>query len=153
MPLLSSSPAVCRRNSGFALIIVLWTLVLIAFVVAHLTATGRTEIRIARNLVTNAVTQAAADGAIFEAIFNLSDPQPQHRWSVDGNPRELLIGNSRVVVWLEDEAWWINPNSASPALLEALLRATGSDPESARRLANSIGEWAGSTPVARPQIV
>src|SRR5712671_1098147 len=136
MPLLPSSPAVCRRNSGFALIIVLWTLVLIAFVVAHLT---------------NAVTQAAADGAIFEAIFNLSDPQPQHRWSVDGNPRELLIGNSRVVVWLEDEAWWINPNSASPALLEALLRATGSDPESARRLANSIGEWAGSAPVARPQ--
>jgi len=153
MPPLPSSPAVCRRNSGFALIIVLWTLVLIAFVVAHLTAAGRTEIRIARNLVTNAVTQAAADGAIFEAIFNLSDPQPQNRWPVDGNPRELVIGNSRVVVWLEDEAWWINPNSASPALLEGLLRATGSDPESARRLANAIGEWAGSAPVARPQSV
>ena len=153
MPPLPSSPALCRRNSGFALIIVLWTLVLIAFVVAHLTAAGRTEIRIARNLVTNAVTQAAADGAIFEAIFNLSDPQPQNRWPVDGNPRELVIGNSRVVVWLEDEAWWINPNSASPALLEGLLRATGSDPESARRLANAIGEWAGSAPVARPQSV
>jgi hypothetical protein len=27
MPPLPSSPAVCRRNSGFALIIVLWTLV------------------------------------------------------------------------------------------------------------------------------
>ena len=74
MPPLPSSPALCRRNSGFALIIVLWTLVLIAFVVAHLTAAGRTEIRIARNLVTNAVTQAAADGAIFEAIFNQPDP-------------------------------------------------------------------------------
>jgi len=151
MPPLPSSPAVCRRNSGFALIIVLWTLVLIAFVVAHLTAAGRTEIRIARNLVTNAATQAAADGAIFEAIFNLSDPQLQNRWPVDGNPRELVIGNTRVVVWLEDEAWWVNPNSASPALLEGLLRATGSDPDSARRRANAIGEWAGSAPVARPQ--
>jgi Tfp pilus assembly protein PilX len=64
--------AECRRNGGFALIIVLWTLVLIGFIVAHLTASGRTEIRIAGNLVANSASQAAADGAIFEAIFNLS---------------------------------------------------------------------------------
>src|SRR5215813_3456758 len=122
-----------------------------AFVVGHLTATGRTEIRIAGNLVSNAVAQAAADGAIFEAIFYLSDPQPQQRWPVDGNTRELVVGNVRVMVRLEDEAWWINPNSASPGLLEALLRATGSDPENARRLANAIGEWVGSAPAPRPQ--
>src|SRR5215510_117539 len=141
----------CGTDSGFALIVVLWTLVLIAFVVAHLTATGRTEIRIAGNLVSNAVAQAAADGAVFEAIFYLSDPQPQQRWPVDGNTRELVVGNVRVMVRLEDEAWWINPNSASPGLLEASLRATGSDPENARRLANAIGEWVGSAPAPRPQ--
>src|SRR5215475_3735658 len=143
--------AVCGADRGFALIVVLWTLVLIAFVVAHLTATGRTEIRIAGNLVSNAVAQAAADGAVFEAIFYLSDPQPQQRWPVDGNARELVVGNVRVMVRLEDEAWWINPNSASPGLLEALLRATGSDPENARRLANAIEEWVGSAPAPRPQ--
>jgi general secretion pathway protein K len=148
-----SPPPVSSQSGGFALIIVLWTLVLIAFVVAHMTAVGRTEIRIAGNVVANAVAEAAADGAIFEAIFNLSDPQPQQRWPVDGNARELVIGNSRVLVRLEDEAWWINPNSASPALLEALLRATGSDPESARRLASAIDEWVGTAPVARPQDV
>jgi general secretion pathway protein K len=147
----SSSPADRRRNGGFALIIVLWTLVLIAFIVAHLTASGRTEIRITNNLVANAVAQAAADGAIFESVFNLSNPQPDQRWPVDGSTRELVIGNSRVLVRLEDEAWWINPNSASPALLEALLRATGSDPESARRQAGAIGEWVGSAPAPRPQ--
>jgi hypothetical protein len=63
---------------------VLWTLVLIAFIVEHLTASGRTEIRIASNLVANAVAQSAADGAIFEAVFNLSGPQPHRRWPVDG---------------------------------------------------------------------
>jgi general secretion pathway protein K len=146
-----SSPLTYCQNGGFALIIVLWTLVLIAFVVAHLTTTGSTEIRIAANLVTNAVMQAAAEGAISEAIFNLSDPQPQQRWLIDGNTRELEIGNNRVHVRLEDEASWINPNLASPSLLEALLRATGSDAESARRLANAIGEWVGSAPVVRPQ--
>ena len=52
-----------RRSGGFALLIVLWTLVLIAFIVARMTASGRTEIRIAGNLVADAVTAAAGDGA------------------------------------------------------------------------------------------
>ena len=140
-----------RRNGGFALIIVLWTLVLIGFIIAHMTASGRTEIRIAGNLVANSAAQAAADGAIFEAIFNLSDPQPEQRWPIDGTPRQVLIGNSRVIVRLDDEASWINPSTASPALLEALLRITGSDPDSARLIATAISEWVGSAAAARPQ--
>lgn len=138
-------------NRGFALIVVLWTLVLIAFIVGHLTASGKTEIRIATNISANAQAQAVADGAIFEAIYHLSDPQPKQRWPVDGNPQELAIGNVRVRVRLEDEAWWINPSTASPPLVEALLRATGSDPESARGLAIAISEWVGTVAVARPQ--
>ncbi len=145
------SPTAHRRANGFALIIVLWTLVLISFIVAHLTANGRTETRIAGNLVADAVAEAADDGAIFAAIFNLLDPNPERRWQLDGPARELTIGNSRVMVQLQDEAGRINPNSASPELLEALLRATGSDAESARRLATSIGEWVGSAPAARQQ--
>ena len=146
-----ASAATCRQSCGFALIIVLWTLVLIAFIVAQLTSSGRTEVRIAGNLAADAVADAADDGAIFAAIFNLSDPNPAQRWPLDGAVHELTIGNSRVMVRLEDEAGRINPNLASPALLEALLRVTGSDPETARRLAGTIGEWVGSAPVARPQ--
>jgi general secretion pathway protein K len=140
-----------RRNGGFALILVLWTLVLIGFIVAHLTASGRTEIRIAGNLVANSASQAAAEGAIFEAIFNLSDPQPERRWPVDGTPRQVAVGSSRVIVRVEDEASWINPSTASPVLLEALLRVTGSDPETARRIATAISEWVGSAAAPRPQ--
>jgi general secretion pathway protein K len=145
---------VWHRSGGFALLVVLWTLVLIAFIVARLTASGRTEIRIAENLVADAVTQAAADGAIFTAIFNQSDPSPDQRWPLNGQAHELTIGSSRVLVQLEDEAGRVNPSTASPDLLEALLRTTGSDPESAHRLAAAIGEWVGSapaTPATRPR--
>lgn len=138
-----------RRSRGFALLIVLWTLVLIAFVVLHLTASGRTEIRIANNLVANAVAAAAADGAISEAIFNLSDPRPEQRWPLDGPPRNLTVGDSRVVVRVEDEASRVNPSLASPALIEALLRVLGSDPEAARRIAAAIADWVGSSPNPR----
>ena len=143
--------SISRRNGGFALLIVLWTLVLIAFIVAHLTASGRTEIRIARNLAANAAADAAADGAISAAIFNQMDPSPEQRWPLGGPARELTIGHSRVAVQLEDEAGRINPSNASPALLEALLRIAGSDAESAHRLAEAIGEWVGTAPDAAPQ--
>jgi general secretion pathway protein K len=146
-----SSPAARHRADGFALIVVLWTLVLIAFIVAHLTATGRTEVQIASNLVANSVAEAAADGAIFEAIFNLSDPRPEQRWPVDGTVHQIAIGNSRVVVRLEDEASWINPSTAPPELIEALLRVIGSDPDTAHRLAAALGQWVGSGSVVRPQ--
>ena len=145
---------VWRRSGGFALLIVLWTLVLIAFIVARMTASGRTEIRIAGNLVADAATAAAADGAISTAIFNQLDPSPDQRWPLNGQAHELMIGSSRVLVQLEDEAGRVNPSTASPELLEALLRTTGSDPESAHRLAAAIGEWVGSAPAMpanRPQ--
>src|ERR1700686_2057582 len=103
-------PSSCRRDGGFALIIVLWTLVLIGFIVVHLTASGRTEIRIASNLVANSVAEATADGPIFETIFTLSDPRPNHRWPVDGIARKIPAGTRRVMVRVEDEASWINPS-------------------------------------------
>lgn len=144
------SPA-ARRRSGFALIIVLWTLVLIGFIVAHVLGSGRIEIRIAGNLVANAATAAAADGAVSQTIFQLLDPNPERRWRLDGATHELTIGDCRAAVRVTDEAGRINPNIASPALLAALLQATGSDPDSARRLAAAIGEWVGAPGVRRGQ--
>src|SRR6266436_2885595 len=148
-PCRSSAPY--HRDDGFALIVVLWTLVLIAFIVAHVTANGRTEVRIAGNMVADATAEAADDGAIVAAIFNLLDPNPEQRWPLDGSPHELRVGGSRVMVQLRDESGRINPNLASPELLEALLGVTGNDPESARQLALAIREWVGSPETGVPQ--
>lgn len=127
--------------------IVLWVLVLIGFLVAHVTAAGRTELRIARNLYANAAAEAAAEGAISEAIFRLTDPNPARAWQLDGSGHELAIGRSRVILRIDNEAARINPNFALPALLEGLLRATGSDPATAQQVSVAIAEWVGM-PVA-----
>jgi general secretion pathway protein K len=136
-----------RRSQGFALLIVLWMLVLIGLIVTQLTARGRTELRIAYNLSANAAAEAAADGAINEAVFRLSDPQPERAWQADGSRRELTIGHSRIGLRIDNEAAHINPSLASPALLEGLLRAIGSDAETAKQLSRAIAEWVGR-PVA-----
>ena len=148
MPQLLSAPA--RGQRGFALLIVLWMLVLIAFITAHVTAAGRTEIRIAGNLAANAAAQAAADGAIYQAIFNLADPRPERHWALDRAPHDIDIGGSRVTLRLEDEDARVNPSYASPALVAALLQVVGSDPGSAASLANGIAEWVGSASSRRP---
>jgi general secretion pathway protein K len=150
VPRASLPAASPRRSRGFALLIVLWTLVLIAFLVAHITASGRTEIRIADNLIDNAVARTAADGAISAAIFNLSNPRPEQRWPLDGALRPLAVGDSRVELRLEDEASRINPNLASPLFLQALLQTLGVTPQIAQRLAGAIAEWVGSAQDPRP---
>ena len=140
-----------RDNRGFALLVVLWSLVLIAFMVADLTAGGRTETRIAENLVANGVVAAAADGGIDAAIFNLTDPPASRRWPIGGAAQQITIGKTKLVVRLANEATWINPNPAAPPLMEALLRALAIDPERAHALAAAIAEWVGTVAVARPQ--
>ena len=134
------------RDRGFALLVVLWTLVLVAFIVGNLAARGRSEIRIAGNLVSNAAAQAAADGGIYETIYNLSDPEPEKRWLLDGNEHKLRVGAATVLVRVTDEAGRINPNTAQLPLLAALLRTTGSDEATAQQLAQSIALWVGSGP-------
>ena len=138
-----------RCDRGFALLIVLWVLVLVAFLVAQVVAAGHTELRIAGNLYANAAAEAALEGAVNEALFHLSDPQPGRRWALDGRPRELAIGHSRIILRLENEAARINPNLASPAVLEGLLRASGSDAATSKQLATAIAEWVGTAVAAR----
>jgi len=133
------------RERGFALLVVLWTLVLIAFLIARLTAASTTETRVAANLAANAAAEAAADGAIYQAVFQLSAAQAQDRWALDGAAHEIRIGRSLVTLRLYNEAGLVNPNSASPVIVEALLRVLGADPDSAANLTMSIAQWVGKS--------
>ena len=136
-----------RRQEGFALLIVLWTLGLLALLGTQLLATSRQDAQIARNLRDTATLEAAANGAMQQAIFRVLDRSSGH-WNADGMIHMLQVGRVRVTVQLEDEADKINPNIALPALLQALLLQVGADPGTAAVVAASIVEWrqASNTP-------
>jgi general secretion pathway protein K len=129
---------------GFALILVLWALVLVSLIVAQLASTGRRETHIAGNLSAGAKAEAAADGAVYETIFRLLDASPEH-WALDGKDRRLTLDDGAAVIRIESEAGKINPNTAPPALLGALLTTVGVDRNTAARLADAIVEWRGET--------
>ncbi len=115
-----NSSAACGER-GFALVIVLWTIVLITLIVTAMTASGRSEVRQAAALRSAAVARAAADGAMDEAIFRLADGE----WDATSGPHTLQIGSTAVQVEVEDEAGKPGLNGIPSDMMTALLREVG----------------------------
>jgi general secretion pathway protein K len=128
-------PAV-GRQSGFALLVVLWSLGLLALLIVGLSASARGRTSLAANLRDNTIAEAAADGAVQQAIFQLFR---------GGWPREpvqrFTIGRAAVDIVIEDQSDRFNPNFSSPAMLSALLGAVGADPALATELSQALVDW------------
>jgi general secretion pathway protein K len=57
------------HQRGFALLVVLWTLALLALLGTQLLATSRQDTQLAHNRLDAAVLEAAANGAVQRAVF------------------------------------------------------------------------------------
>jgi len=128
------------REKGFALLIVLFALAMLALLGSTVLATARQDVQIARNLREAAVLRAAAHGAVQQAIFRVLDQSTQH-WAADDIARTIRIGDSLVIVRVASENDKVNPNTASLPLLRALLAQVGADPTTAQREAEAIVAW------------
>jgi general secretion pathway protein K len=128
------------RQRGFALLIVLLSLGLLALVGTQILASGRQETQVANMTRDAAMLAAAADGAVQRAIFATLDPTERH-WNADGATHSVQIGKAVIAVRIDDEAAKVNPNFASLELLQALLLQVGADPNTAAVVATAIGEW------------
>lgn len=124
---------------GFALLIVLWGVVLLALLATGITAAGRTDVQLAANLRGEAEAEMAADGGVSEGVFHLLDAG--RAWRADGAAHEVRVPGGRVVVRVMDEAGKVNPNTASPELLRALLAGVGADAQTAERVAGAMADW------------
>lgn len=125
---------------GFALLIVLWSVVLLALLATGITAAGRSDVQLAGNIRRAASAQAAADGGIAAALFHLGDT-PGRAWQADGSDHRLTIGGYALTVRIADESRKVNPTAAPPRLMAALLTGCGSDPSRAAALADAINAW------------
>ena len=125
---------------GFALLIVLWTLAFLSLLGAALVATSRQDTQRARNLIDGAAAEAAADGAVQQAIYALLDPSAR-RWRPDGTVHLLRSGQNRIEVRVENESSKVNPNFAPVELMQALMVDLGVSSATAARLAAAIADW------------
>jgi general secretion pathway protein K len=128
------------RSRGFALVIVLWTLVLLSFVMTHMIAAGRTETHIAANFVANADAETQADGAILETVFRIIDASDAH-WNVGDGPHVLRMRQAKASIAIVDESGKVNPNTASTQMLAALMVVCGARQAQAAALAKAMLDW------------
>ncbi len=128
-----------RSERGFALLVVLWTLVFFGLLVAHLAASGRTETVLTVNLLRTAKLEAAADGAIQQVIFGLMR-RDQSRLAPGGTYRVRIAG-TEVSVRAQSQTGLVNPNVVQVGLLRALMIRLGVYPPAAASLAAAIIDW------------
>ena len=129
-----------NRERGFALLIVLWTVGFLALLGTQIVAAGRLDTQLADNLKQDAVLEAAADGAIPHVVFLMlaaRDPNFQ----ADGLVRQVRVGKTTVLVRIENESDRINLNTASGALLTALIEEMGEAPALAAQIAAAVLDW------------
>ncbi len=128
-------------RAGFAILIVLWTLVLLSLIATHLAASGRSESRIAANLVANGKAESAADGLVYEALFRLLEAKDP-TWAANGSAKTIKLTESlTVVIRIIPESAKINPNNAPLELLIALLREIGVENAKSESIAAAILDW------------
>ncbi|MGI4950565.1 MAG: general secretion pathway protein GspK [Janthinobacterium lividum] len=133
-------PGERRADRGFALVIVLWALVLLTLIGTQITAAGRSEAVLAANLRAAATAQAEADGWVFETILRLLG-QAAGPWPPPPGPRVIDAPGLRATIRLGSEDGKLDLNSAAPERLAALLQALGVDARQADTLALNITLW------------
>lgn len=133
--------AVRPGQRGFALLAVLWLVMLLALVAASFTRTARTQIDLGRNAVEKARAQALADAGVDRAILGLLEPDPAVRWRADGTPYALTFASGEVRIAIQDEAGKIDVNVAPDALLQGLFTSIGLASDEASALVDAIADF------------
>jgi general secretion pathway protein K len=136
---------------GFALVLVLWIAALLGIIAASLVSSGRTEIRLASNLVQNAKAEALADGAVQRAVVGLLAADPREAWRAGGGPYQLTYGEGEVRASISDEDGKVDINAAPPELLAGLLAQAGLNADAAHGMANRIVDYRDRDHERRPQ--
>jgi general secretion pathway protein K len=153
------------RRRGFALVVVIWGLGVIALLVTPFMSTARLRLQAAFNIsaATKAdlIAQSAIDlaalsllaeqnGALFSthgrsgggranfAALQGAGAAAPSRSPHDGRPRSCAFEGAAVIIAIEDEAGKVDLNAAPAKLLKAMLTGLGAAPSQADYVANAI---------------
>jgi len=122
---LSPRPRHRSRESGIALISVLWVLLLLSSLAATTVYISRTHALLVRRSLQLAQAQAAADAAIIDTLSNLSDEIVSRHYPIDGSARSWRFNGVDVTISVTNEAGRIDVNAGEDDLLYAFLRSQG----------------------------
>jgi len=130
-----------RNDQGFALVLVLWALLLLTVLGAGLLVETRVTRMVAATSSVRLKAQLIADGAINRAVMAVLDPRDPLHLPLDGASQVVGFLGHSVELATESEAGKISLNAASPDLFAKLFRGVGVAPDDAASLAARIVAW------------
>lgn len=131
-----------RRQSGVALVLVLWVITLLAVIAGNFAFSMRGEAQIARNLLSTAQAKAQADAGVQRAWLELMKPPTDlQRWQANGLAHEFALDEAELRVTIEDESGKIDLNFASDAILKGLFVSVGLSEEASVSLLDAVLDW------------
>jgi general secretion pathway protein K len=132
----------CKHSErGYALILVLWSLMLLSLIAAMLISQNRISSRLEANAWRQLQAEVTADAATVRGILMLFDPQTHRAGGLYGAATPFQFEGAAVEIAIQDEFGKIDINAASIDLLRALLVAADYSPADADVTANRIVEW------------
>lgn len=147
--------AASPRQRGFALLLVLWAVMILGVVAAAMLAGSKASQRQAYDGVDTLRRRAIEDAALARAVAGafasvggpkkpgadaLAEPKKSH-WRRDGTPEIIRFDGHAITVAIQDEAGKVDINVANKDTLTALLKPTDLSGADIEDLTNHIIDW------------
>jgi general secretion pathway protein K len=133
-----------NRETGVALVLVLWVLTLLGIIATSFSKSMATETELARQLTLSAQARALAEAGIYRGILDLLRfrRKPQAKWQANGTVYKVIkLGRGEIRIAIQDEAGRIDLNTAQKPLIEGLLRGVGVDDQARAAISDAIIDW------------
>lgn len=109
------------RDSGFALVLVIWALVLLASLSTGFAYAVRHQLRAATDMADAVRAEAAATAALHTAILGIGSANKAQRWRDDARARSVTWPDAIITVRVRSEMSRIDINRAPRELLSGLF--------------------------------
>ncbi|MFK8013162.1 MAG: general secretion pathway protein GspK [Marinicellaceae bacterium] len=130
-----------KKQSGVALILVLWVTVLLTIIAASFALSARTEGIQARMVFDTTKARYLAEAGLHRAVYELRNPDVESRWIADGRKYTMDFSESEIEIYIVDETGKIDINLASDELLVGLFASLGMSDDDALTLTERVIDW------------
>ena len=129
------------RQSGVAMIVVLWMIMVMMTLAASLVYATRTEISMVDYARRSAEARAIADAAAHYAVMQLFLPNKDRALKLGGEPLQWAYAGAKVEIRVVGENGLIDINYASPALLQVILKQAGLDEQAVQTMMDILEDF------------
>ena len=129
-----------RQSKGFALMLVIWAMIVLTGIASGFAFAVRHETRAAGDTVDLAHAEAAATAALNTAVLALAATDTEIRWRPDGRLRQLEWQDATVDVRIRAESGRVNLSLAPTELLVGLFELVLPEADTTA-LAHALVDW------------